>query len=271
MQAVGASTTTGAFVGSASASQNTKQIFARVRKPYAPKDALQQIVDDRTDFLNVLSQDGLLDKPELKIEKSQSSCDYLESENGARVWGLSYPGEGPTAHITIRRKVFGGRLVISINPDLDIGPRALYKPDGVKAESLADGKKAVRYLARTKGSKPTKTEKTITTQSLNTLKQEHDTQGVSSLTQMDGVSPNGMIIGLCRNKGEIENCGSYSCYAWEGECLGDSCTLHDCSGNLCYDGCCTCEEEDWCCELCGDYSCADDGGTPCDSGYTTPC
>lgn len=267
MQAVSATAASGALAGPAVACSDTKldNELAEVREKYTDLQDVQKIINGRSALLETLSSDNLLNRPEISVDELLSAKEYLDSEEGVRVWGLNYPGVGATAHITIRRKIKNGQLIIAINPDLDNGPRALYKPDVVNAETLG-GEPITRYLSRSQGQAPQKIQKYYTEMRSDEVTEARKNGSFQSSDSSHDVSPQGSVIGLCRNRGG-SGCDGYRCYAWQGECLGDSCELYDCSGNLCHGGCCTCEEEGWCCEVCGDYVCESD---PCDN-VSYPC
>ena len=267
LQAASATVASSAFAGQAVACSDTEldSELADAREKYTDPQEVQEIVNRRSTLLSTLSSDGLLDRPKVSVDELLSTDEYLDSDEGVRVWGLNYPGAGATTHITIRKQVGNGQLVIAINPDLDNGPRARYKPDTVNAEVLG-GEPITRYLSKSQGQTPQKVQKNYTEMRPEEVAEAKKSGSTPSTSSSDDVSTQGTVIGLCRNRGG-SGCDTYRCYAWEGECLGDSCDIYDCSGNLCYDGCCTCEEEDWCCEVCGDYGCDSD---PCDS-VSYPC
>lgn len=267
MQAVSATAATGGLTGTAVACSDTvlDSELADAREKYTDPQSVREIVNRRSAFLATLSSDGLLNRPQLNVDELLSAEEYLDSNEGVRVWGLNYPGVGATAHITIRRRVGNGRLTVAINPDLDNGPRALFKPDTVNPQT-AGGDPITRYLSPSQGESPRKIRKHYTEMRPDEIAEGRQNGSIQSSASSDDISTQGMVVGLCRNRGG-SGCDAYSCYAWEGECLGDSCEIYDCSGNLCHGGCCTCEEEDWCCEVCGDYVCESD---PCDN-VSYPC
>lgn len=267
LQATSATVASSAFAAPAVACSDTPldSELADAREKYNDPQKVQEIVNERGPLLGALNSDDLLSTPRVTVDELLSVEDYLKSSDGARVWGVNYPGVGATAHVTVRRSVGDGQLVIAINPDLDNGPRALVKRDTATSATL-DGQSVTRYLSQSRGEAPEKVRKRYRTKRPEELSGGPQTDSTQSATSSGDVSTQGQIAYLCRNRGG-SGCDSYRCYSWEGECLGDSCDIYDCTGSLCHGGCCTCEEEDWCCEVCGDYVCEDD---PCDN-VSYPC
>lgn len=267
MQATSATVASSAFAGPAVACSGTQLDgeLADAREKYDDPRTIQRLVNERSALLDALSSDGLLNRPRISVDELLPVDEYLDSTDGARVWGLNYPGVGATAHITVRRRVANGQLVVAVNPDLDNGPRALFKRETANAETL-DGETVTRYLSRSRGEAPEKVRKRYRAKRPEELSETGQNDSTGTTASSDDVSTRGRIVYLCRNRGG-SGCDSYRCYSWEGECLGDSCDIYDCTGNLCSGGCCTCEEEDWCCEVCGDYVCESD---PCDN-VSYPC
>lgn len=261
LKSAGVSITGQAFVGSAFAEETEGfEKLAEIREEYESASLVEDLINEQKSLLQRLNSDGILKEPRIKIPDLLTSCEYLESDEGARVWGISHPADDqPAAHITIRRQTPVGRLVIALTPSRSSPqPRAILKT--TLPERGDESISAVQYLPDSNGDIK-REEKDIIPKRPSQIKKA---DGSKTNTQGD-VSPNGMVVYLCRNRGS-ESCSSYRCYSWEGECKSDTdCILYDCSGNLCCDGCCCCQDQDRCCELCSSDPCPTPPGCRPDS------
>ncbi|WP_150123025.1 hypothetical protein [Haladaptatus sp. R4] len=261
MAGIAASASAGSIIQPVSA-ESEKDGFEQlneIRDKYESVSTVQTLIKDSPQLFQTLEQDNILQKDDLEVNNLLCTDEYLASDNGARVWGVSHPADDkPTAHVTIRRKIPAGKLVIAFNPDRsDTKPRALLRKK--VPETGGSSIQSSRYIVEKGDLK--KDTKTIVPQ----RPKELDLNEAEKLSTSQGyISPQGMIIYLCRNRGD-SGCGAYRCYSWEGECLGESCTLYDCTGSICCGGCCCCGSQDRCCEVCGDYQCTHPPGCRPDS------
>lgn len=226
-----------------------------VREEWDSPTKVQAFVNEHQGLLRALTRDGHLRSPQVTVPDLQSSCEYIGSSEGARVWGLQHPKAAPTAHITIRRSIPAGRLVISASPTVSNRVNAVVTPTTV------DGPiRVTRYTTPGPDAAVERSRPSLVPERPGDLT-DSDT---GTLDETGGVSPSGTVLYLCINKGDYnDDCGSYECYSWQGECLGDNdCEVYDCTGDVCCGGCCCCEDVDYCCEVCGDYDC--ESGDVCD-------
>lgn len=253
-------------------------VYARlddVREEYNSARRVEELLNNYTGLLNALSGDGLIQNPKITGVTLKCAVDYLSSKSGARVWGLSHPTGVAAAHITVRRQTPTGRLTIAYTPEVDKGPRAILKPEipergGMPVESIeyeeVNGK-VNKTVKRVIPHRPEELRESPEWQLKGgswTHTSTSDTAVTDTINSTSTVEVQQSLVYMCRMRGESPDCdSSFTCYSWEGGCDGDNdCYLNDCTGNICCGGCCCCCDEDWCCDVCGDYTC-ESGDTPC--------
>lgn len=252
VKSIGASavgTTFGVTAGSAQERVDMDLEGCKAETAYESASEVEEMINDYTGFLNTLSQLGFLEEAGIEIEDLLSDTEYLRSENGARSWGLHYYGGYATPHITVRRKIAVGRLVIAYNPDMDNGIRAMIKPQAlIDADHSETGHEVTLIRSEGTGSTPQIEVK------------QYAANDPEELSSNGGPSTMGMVIQGCKQYGGF-GCDSEDCQSWEGECLGsDDCAWYECTGTTCCGGCCCCEDQARCCEVCN-YECPE---SPCD-------
>lgn len=252
MKSVGASavgSSYGMMVGAAEERVDMDVQGCKAETAYESASEVEEMINEHTKFLGTLSQFGFLEKDRIGIDELLSDEEYLRSENGARSWGLHYYGGYATPHITVRRNIEDGRLVIAFNPDMDNGIRSMIKPqDLIDADHSEKGHEVTLIRSEGIGSIPEVEVK------------EYAANNPTELSSDGGPSPTGMIVSGCKQYGGY-GCDDEDCMTWEGECLGsEDCTWYECTGTRCCDGCCCCEDQARCCEVCN-YECPE---SPCD-------
>lgn len=214
---------------------------------YQKPSKVNEVTANHRGFLQAASNQGLLTSPEVNVSEILDLGEYLQSEEGAHVWPLHHPKAVDTTLITIRRKTPAGHLTLSFAPELTGRPPVIYVK---RSESVGE---AYRPDGAGQGLKKRTVERSG--ERATQLDQANTQSGGST----DDVTTQGITATFCVNRGDYsDGCGTYSCYAWEGECSGSDCSLYECTGSTCCGGCCCCEDVDYCCEVCGD------GCSPCD-------
>ena len=262
--------------------QDLVDLLSKARKPYDSPDTVAKKFNQQTAFMNRLHQDGHLESPEISVNSLDSSCDYIGKEEAARVWGVLDPRGVITAHITIRKKVPSGRLVMAYTPELEDSPRAIFKKK--VPDRGSEPVSAVRYKGSANSVTVDKTniipkrpgelkedpewarsgngwEKKTPQSGSRTSSMSSSTTSPSSSSQ---VTTRGEVAFFCDMRGDgTSGCSDgFSCYSWEGECFGEECNIYDCTGEKCCGGCCCCCDQDFCCAICGENECSPH---PCDS------
>lgn len=252
LKGAGVAAATGILTDPATACEKNsyEKALKEAAEPYRSPEIVEELVNKERQFLSTLSEEDVLETSTIQIDELVSAPQYLESTSAARVWGLDYPGGVAAAHITIRRETPNGKQVtIALNPELDSPIRAIVKPEKNPEQTVS----STIYRARPDDPNPKKTSKVVVP------KPAKEDAGTTSTTTSD-ISPTDTVVEICRNRGGT--CSGLRCYGWETECCGDNCCdLIECNGNVCCGGCCCCEDQGWCCEVCGDYDC--ENGTLC--------
>jgi hypothetical protein len=253
LKGAGAAAATGILTDPASACEQNdyEEALEEAAEPYRSPETVEKLVNRERKFLSALSEEGVLESSTIEINELASGPEYLDSTSAARVWGLDYPGGVAAAHVTIRRETPSGKqLTIALNPELDSPVRAIVKPEKNPEERVP----ATVYRARPDAAEIEKESKTVVP------KPAKDDGANTSTASTSDVSTSGTAVEICRNRSGT--CSGAKCYGWETDCCGDNCCdLIECNGNVCCGGCCCCEDQGWCCEVCGDYEC--ENGTLC--------
>lgn len=252
------STTAGLAVGSAStvgtASATTdnvpdiellsKEELEAIVSEYRSEKEVQNLVDQQDRLLGLLSRDGVLGDPDLKIRNVHTEAptegDAAFDEDGTFVWGTNSE-HGAHARIVIRRTLERGDLRVILYPGTDVHPRAKVVPEQGP------------FTAYYEPGAPDVPDRTAAIRSQR-VDPDSLSVGVGDDVQVSSISASGSftVTGYAFNGCWEQLCnGSQHCWAVEYRCANGSCYREDCTSAWCCGGNCTCCNMDWCCASCG--------------------
>lgn len=241
LTSVGASATAGGLsISEARADESIDTLgpMCDASKKYKEANEIEDLINQYNNFLATLCDEGYLEEKQINIEEILSADDYFDSKNGTSVWGFRfYEGHIGTPHITVRRELADGRLVIALDPEIDNGISAIIKPhEIINTDEPGMGHEVNLIISDEIGDEPD----IVTTEYIPKSPQEIDSD----------YSIQGIVIYGCKQYGEY-GCTKKDCQRWEGTCYGGDCRWLECTEEICCGGCCCCEDETYCCQVCG--------------------